>query len=128
VKKLDRLFLPLNTIWHTLFLSGEKTWELRAYGKRFNEKSCAIGRAVEIRRGYQYDPYLGKVDGHLIVKSWSDIPDHIKEKIIPSEVADDPVVIGFLDGFLSKYDNKNGLIAIKIVDLRPMIPDDERND
>ena len=46
------LFIPLKTKWFNQFKSGEKTVELRRYGKRWNESTCRVGRAVVLSRGY----------------------------------------------------------------------------
>ncbi len=46
------VFIPLKTEYYNKFLSGDKTEELRAYGPRWNEKTCAVGRAVTLSKGY----------------------------------------------------------------------------
>jgi len=46
------LFIPLKTEFFRAFESGEKREELRAYGPRWNEKTCTIGRAVTLSHGY----------------------------------------------------------------------------
>jgi len=46
------LFVPLETEFFELFESGKKTEELRLYGPRWNEKTCAPGRAVTLSKGY----------------------------------------------------------------------------
>ena len=45
------LFIPLKTEYYRQFEAGTKTHEYRQYGK-FNERTCAIGRPVILRRGY----------------------------------------------------------------------------
>ncbi|OEU66228.1 MAG: hypothetical protein BA863_09175 [Desulfovibrio sp. S3730MH75] len=46
------LFIPLKTEYYEAFISGDKREELRAYGPRWNEKTCRIGRAVLLSKGY----------------------------------------------------------------------------
>lgn len=46
------LFVPLKTEYYELFESGRKKAELRKYGPRWNEKTCAIGKPVILSKGY----------------------------------------------------------------------------
>lgn len=46
------LFIPLKTEFYEGFESGKKRSELRLYGARWNEKTCAPGRAVVLSKGY----------------------------------------------------------------------------
>lgn len=46
------LFVPLMTEHYTAFADGSKTVEFRRYGPRWNEKTCPIGRAVTLSKGY----------------------------------------------------------------------------
>lgn len=46
------LFIPLKREYFEMFARGEKTSELRLYGPRWNEKTCALGRAVVLSLGY----------------------------------------------------------------------------
>ena len=46
------LFIPLKTEFFNAFASGSKTVEFRQYGARWNEKTCSIGRAVVLSKGY----------------------------------------------------------------------------
>lgn len=46
------LFIPLKTEYYELFESGRKKAELRKYGTRWNERTCAIGRPVILSKGY----------------------------------------------------------------------------
>jgi hypothetical protein len=46
------LFIPLKTEFFDAFASGSKTVEFRQYGARWNEKTCSIGRAVVLSKGY----------------------------------------------------------------------------
>jgi len=46
------LFIPLKTEFYEVFASGVKDTEYRLYGPRWNERTCAIGRAVVLSHGY----------------------------------------------------------------------------
>lgn len=46
------LFIALTTKWFNKFAAGEKPYELRPYGPRWNEKTCPHGRAVTLSKGY----------------------------------------------------------------------------
>jgi hypothetical protein len=46
------LFIPLKTQWFRAFESGAKSIEYRAYGPRWNEKTCRPGRNATVSHGY----------------------------------------------------------------------------
>ncbi len=46
------LFIPLKTEFYEAFEAGLKRNEYRLYGKRWNEKTCAVGRGVLLSKGY----------------------------------------------------------------------------
>jgi hypothetical protein len=46
------LFIPLKTEYYRAFESGAKRHEYRRYGPLWNERHCAPGREVKLRRGY----------------------------------------------------------------------------
>lgn len=46
------LFIPLNGEYYDAFERGDKTDEYRAYGPRWNVKTCYPGREVILSRGY----------------------------------------------------------------------------
>ena len=46
------LFVPLKAEFFEAFASGAKKDELRRYGPRWNETTCAVGRVVTLSRGY----------------------------------------------------------------------------
>lgn len=56
------LFIPLKGKWFDAFVCGEKADELRAYGPRWNERTCRVGRPVTLSRGYGKHERLG---GHV---------------------------------------------------------------
>lgn len=46
------LFIPLRTEFYEAFKSGAKRDELRAYGTRWNERTCSVGRPVLLSKDY----------------------------------------------------------------------------
>jgi hypothetical protein len=46
------LFIPLRDQWFRQFADGSKTIEYRAYGPRWNERTCFPGRDAVLSRGY----------------------------------------------------------------------------
>jgi len=46
------LFIPLKAEYYDAFARGEKTSELRKWGKRWNGNVCSLGRKVVLSRGY----------------------------------------------------------------------------
>ena len=46
------LFIPLNSKPFEDFKSGTKDTEYRRYGKRWNERTCVVGRRVTLSKGY----------------------------------------------------------------------------
>lgn len=55
------LFCPLKTQYFNQFKNGEKNTEYRAYGKRWNENTCAIGRIITLSHGYSGERLHGKI-------------------------------------------------------------------
>lgn len=53
------LFIPLRAEWFRAFTAGIKDVEYRAYGPRWNEKTCQIGRSAVLAYGYGW-PRLEK--------------------------------------------------------------------
>lgn len=49
---LRPLFIPLKKKHYEDFSDGIKTEELRLYGKRWNERTCIVGRSVILSNGY----------------------------------------------------------------------------
>ncbi len=46
------LFIPLKTEFFEAFENGTKDTEYRMHGPRWNERTCAVGRAVTLSHGY----------------------------------------------------------------------------
>lgn len=46
------LFVPLKSKYYEAFKDGTKREELRLYGKRWNEKTCRVGREIVLSKGY----------------------------------------------------------------------------
>jgi hypothetical protein len=63
------LFLPLKTEWFLKFQSGEKCWEYRAYGPRWNERTCTIGRSITISLGYTRKRIAGTIAEFKVISS-----------------------------------------------------------
>ena len=57
------LFIPLKTQWFRQFETGEKETEYRAYGPRWNERTCAIGREAVLSHGYSGERLQRRVAG-----------------------------------------------------------------
>lgn len=55
------LFIPLLTVWFAEFKAGRKTIEYRAYGPRWNERTCNVGREAVLSKGYSGDRIVGSV-------------------------------------------------------------------
>ena len=51
-RKVGPLFVPLRAAYYEAFLDGSKTEELRLYGPRWNERTCAVGRDIVLSKGY----------------------------------------------------------------------------
>ena len=52
MKIISPLFIPITSRWFEEFYEGRKTTEFRPYGKRWNEKTCQVGREVTLSKGY----------------------------------------------------------------------------
>jgi hypothetical protein len=46
------LFIPLKREYFEAFKAGTKLEEFRPYGRRWNERTCVVGRPVVISLGY----------------------------------------------------------------------------
>lgn len=65
---MTSLFIPLKRCYFEQFKSGQKDTEFRVHGKRWNMRTCAIGRPVTLSLGYgKHD----RLDG-VIVDVWLD--------------------------------------------------------
>lgn len=49
---MPALFIPLKRQFFEAFERGEKRFEYRTYGPRWNERTCVIGRRVTLSLGY----------------------------------------------------------------------------
>lgn len=58
----DRLFVPLASQPFEWFVSGEKHWELRRYGRQWTDKHVYHGRKVELRKGYSGESLWGTIE------------------------------------------------------------------
>lgn len=68
------LFVPLKAKWFAQVASGEKRHEYRAYGPRWNERTCRVGRRVTVSLGYGRHRRLEKVVASFNALNWADAP------------------------------------------------------
>jgi hypothetical protein len=61
------LFIPLRTEWFRQFEAGAKRHEYRAYGPRWNEKTCRVGRRATISHGYSGKRLRGTVNSFEVL-------------------------------------------------------------
>jgi hypothetical protein len=83
---LKPLFFPLKTEYFDAFRDGTKTVEYRAYGPRWNERSCAVGREVVLSKGYGKQERLTGVIVSF-EKKWLDSGDWIEVYGMPGTAA-----------------------------------------
>ncbi|HAS87998.1 MAG TPA: hypothetical protein DCS48_01630 [Desulfovibrio sp.] len=76
MKKERPLFMTLKTEHYMPFRSGEKRYEIRPYGARWNEETCRIGRLASVSHGYQKKGRLirvvtdfKKISGSLLMEA-----------------------------------------------------------
>jgi DNA-directed RNA polymerase subunit RPC12/RpoP len=74
---MKAMFLPLKSQYFDAFKAGTKTVEYRRYCKRWDERTCAIGRPVVLSRGYgKHDRLSGVISGferrHMASTEWVD--------------------------------------------------------
>ncbi len=72
------LFIPLRTKWFRQFESGYKSIEYRAYGSRWNERVCRIGRDAIVSHGYSGERILYKITQFTKLES-EDAPKSARE-------------------------------------------------
>jgi hypothetical protein len=72
------LFIPLRTQWFRMFEAGTKTTEYRAYGDRWNERTCRLGRPATVSHGYSGARLQMRVVGFKKLLQ-TDAPDVAKE-------------------------------------------------
>ena len=69
------LFIPLRAEYFNAFALGYKSFEYRQYDPRWNERTCAIGRAVTLSYGYGKQRRLqGRVTSFSICATPSQLP------------------------------------------------------
>lgn len=68
------LFIPLQAQWFERIKSGEKRHEYRAYGPRWNERTCRVGRRVVCSRGYGKAQRIERTIASFSVIDWSAAP------------------------------------------------------
>jgi hypothetical protein len=68
------LFIPLRAEWYDKIERGEKAAEYRAYGPRWNERTCRVGRLITLSRGYGTGRRLQKAVASFAVLDWINAP------------------------------------------------------
>ncbi|WP_131667393.1 hypothetical protein [Psychrobacter pygoscelis] len=61
------LFCPLKKEYFLQFKNNEKTVEYRAYGKQWNEKTCTIGRLMNLSLGYNGERILAVITNFTVI-------------------------------------------------------------
>lgn len=72
------LFIPLKTMWFRAFESRTKEVEYRAYGPRWNERTCFIGRKAVLAHGYGH-PRLNRVVRSFVKLPFAKAPKAAQE-------------------------------------------------
>ena len=72
------LFIPLRREWFEKIETGEKAVEYRAYGPRWNENTCRLGRKVTLSLGYGVKRRLSKSVAWFAVLNWDKAPPEAK--------------------------------------------------
>lgn len=72
------LFIPLRAQWFRAFEAKEKDTEYRAYGPRWNERTCIIGRKAVLAHGYGW-PRLNKTIRDFKILTRAEAPKAAKE-------------------------------------------------
>ncbi len=62
------LFIPLRTEWFRQFEAGTKDTEYRAYGPRWNERTCTLGRPAVLAHGYGHPRLHRTVMGFSVLE------------------------------------------------------------
>lgn len=71
------LFIPLRRVWFEAFERGEKAVEYRAYGARWNERTCRPGRRATLSLGYS-GPRLQRIVTWFKPIDWHHAPSEAK--------------------------------------------------
>ncbi|MDD5192957.1 MAG: hypothetical protein PHF67_00045 [Candidatus Nanoarchaeia archaeon] len=79
-----RLFVNLRTIYFEQFRNRTKRYEIRSYGKGFNEKYVYTDRDVELRNAWNRGSLFGTI-GEVVIGSLDNILDKVDYRLILSE-------------------------------------------
>lgn len=71
---MKALFIPLTTRYFREFEAGLKRVEYRRYGPRWNERTCAPGRAVTLSHGYSGSRISARITSFCVLEA-CDSPD-----------------------------------------------------
>lgn len=72
------LFIPLRTKWYRAFEAGDKIFEYRAYGPRWNERTCFVGRPAIISHGYGKRERLSRMVHGFKALDHAEAPDEAR--------------------------------------------------
>jgi ASC-1-like (ASCH) protein len=114
--KFDRLFVPLSSNPYNWFESGRKEWELRKYGRQYNELHVRVCRLVELSKGYSSKNRLwGHITSITLGKDLEEIFTKIHySKILPEANSKENAVEIAAKILKISPEEKNNLIAFKI--------------
>lgn len=68
------LFIPLRREWFEKIEAGTKRHEYRAYGPRWNDRTCRVGRRAVISLGYGKTRRLSRVVTSFRSLAWAEAP------------------------------------------------------
>ena len=60
-ESMKPLFIPLKREFYTAYACGQKFFEVRRYGPRWNERVCPVGRKVILSCGYSGSRLRGTI-------------------------------------------------------------------
>jgi hypothetical protein len=82
------------TVYFNQFKAGTKGEELRLYGPRWNEKTCAIGRQVTLSKGYgKHERLRGVVTGFKKVSALTLSEEHQRAIALLYGSLDKPIAV-----------------------------------
>lgn len=76
------LFIPLNSEHYEAFKDGSKGDEYRLNGKRWNTKTCYVGRKVVLSKGYGKKNRLYGVITRVVIKKAIELPSKVQSDVL----------------------------------------------
>ena len=69
---MNPLFIPLKTEYYEKFAGGDKPYEIRKHGPRWNARTCKVGRPVVISKGYgKANRISGVITDFRVTQAWN---------------------------------------------------------